>query len=190
MDSCFRRNDREKGGYMNRFFKLGLVCIAAVFAGMAAAGMVSHEVFYAVPFLPVLGAALTADRNTPMRDGKVVSLPVAASKKIYAGSLVARDANGYATPGATATTVLGVGRAETQADNSSGSDGGVSVDVRKGVFRFANSTGGDEVTGADIGSDCYIVDDQTVAKTDGTGTRSAAGKVFDVDSDGVWVRFD
>jgi hypothetical protein len=34
------------------------------------------------------------------------------------------------------------------------------------------------------------VDDQTVAKTDGTGARSVAGKVFDVDSGGVWVRFD
>jgi hypothetical protein len=83
-----------------------------------------------------------------------------------------------------------MGRAETQADNSSGSNGDITVDVRKGVFRFANSTGGDEITRADIGGNCYIVDDQTVAKTDGTGARSVAGKVFDVDSGGVWVRFD
>ena len=33
----------------------------------------------------------------------------------------------------------------------------------------------------------YIVDDETVAKTDGTATRSAAGKVVGLDSDGVWV---
>lgn len=174
---------------MKRSSKIGLVALAAVFAGLAALGIVSHDALYALPFLPVLGAALASDRNTPMRDGEVVSLPVAASKKIYAGALVARDANGYATPGATATTLLGAGRAEVQVDNSSGSDGDISVDVRKGVFRFANSTGGDEVGRADIGNDCYIVDDQTVAKTDGTGTRSVAGKVFDVDSDGVWVRF-
>lgn len=135
-------------------------------------------------------AALTADRNTAMREGQIVSLPVAASEKIYAGALVARDANGYATPGATATGLLGVGRAEAQADNSSGSAGDVSVDVRKGVFKFDNSAGGDEITAADIGSDCYIVDDATVAKTDGTGSRSKAGRVFDVESDGVWVKFD
>ncbi len=135
-------------------------------------------------------AALTADRNTTMRDGKIVSLPVAASVKIYAGALVARDSSGNATPGATSTSLLGVGRADAQADNSSGSAGDINVEVRKGVFRFGNSSGADEITRADIGSDCYIVDDQTVAKTDGTSTRSVAGKVFDVDSDGVWVRFE
>jgi hypothetical protein len=135
-------------------------------------------------------AALTADRNTAMRDGQVVSLPVAASERIFAGALVARDANGYATPGATATGLLGAGRAEAQADNSSGSAGDLSVEVRKGVFKFENSTGADEITSADIGSDCYIVDDQSVAGTDGTGTRSVAGRVFDVESDGVWVKFD
>ena len=47
----------------------------------------------------------------------------------------------------------------------------------------------DAITLADVGSDCYIVDDQTVAKTNGTNTRSVAGKVFDVDADGVWVDF-
>jgi hypothetical protein len=135
-------------------------------------------------------AALTEDRKTPRRDGDILNISVAGSTKIYAGSLVARDANGYATPGATATTLLGIGRAEAQADNSSGSDGDIVVDVRKGVFRFANSAGGDEITSADIGSYCYIVDDQTVAKTDGTGTRSVTGKVFDVDPDGVWVKFE
>ncbi|MBI5328860.1 MAG: hypothetical protein HZB80_11330 [Deltaproteobacteria bacterium] len=134
-------------------------------------------------------AALTQDRNTARRDGKELSLPVAAAKKIYAGSLVARDANGYATPGATATTLLGIGRAEEQADNTAGAGGALSVKVAKGVFKFANTAGADLITIADIGNDCYIVDDQTVTKTDGTGTRSIAGKVFDVDSDGVWVRF-
>jgi hypothetical protein len=120
----------------------------------------------------------------------MVSLPVAASVKIYAGALVALDSNGNAKPGETATGLLGIGRAEAQADNSSGSAGDINVEVRKGVFRFENSAGGDEITLADIGADCYIVDDSTVAKTDGTSTRSVAGKVFDVDSDGVWVRFE
>jgi hypothetical protein len=135
-------------------------------------------------------AALTADRNTPRKGGDLINLPVAGAKKIYSGALVARDAGGCATPGATATTLLGVGRAEAQADNSSGADGALSLDVRKGVFRFANSSGADEATRADIGADCYIVDDQTVAKTSGGGTRSVAGKIFDVDPDGVWVKFD
>ena len=40
-----------------------------------------------------------------------------------------------------------------------------------------------------MGSDCYIVDDQTVAKTNGGATRCVAGKVWDVDAEGVWVEF-
>ena len=46
---------------------------------------------------------------------------------------------------------------------------------------------GYSVVQADLGKTCYIVDDETVAKTDGTATRSAAGKVVGLDSDGVWV---
>ena len=135
-------------------------------------------------------AAQTADRNTPLRDGDILNLDVAATTKIYGGSLVARDASGNAVPGATATTLKGVGRAEDQVDNSAGAAGDKTVNIRKGVFRFANSSAGDLIARADIGSDCYIVDDQTVAKTDGTSTRSVAGTVFDVDSVGVWVKFD
>ncbi|MCC7202039.1 MAG: hypothetical protein IT393_05155 [Nitrospirae bacterium] len=134
-------------------------------------------------------AALTADRNTPRRDGETVSLPVAAAKKMLAGSLGARDSSGNATPGATATTLLGVGRVDEYVDNSAGAAGDKNVTIRKGVFRFGNSAAGDAITRADIGNDCYIVDDQTVAKTNGSGTRSVAGKVFDVDTDGVWVKF-
>lgn len=132
--------------------------------------------------------ALGEDRNTPARDGAVISMRAGAGVKIYAGSLVARNATGYLVPGAVATTLLGMGRAEAQVDNTVGADGDVSVAVRKGVFRFANE-GTDLVSIADIGSDCFIVDDQTVAKTNGVGTRSVAGKVFDVDADGVWVKF-
>jgi hypothetical protein len=129
--------------------------------------------------------ALTKDRNTPLRDGNDVVHPVGAAKKIYAGSLVVLNATGYSEPGSTATTLTAVGRAEEQVDNSAGADGALSITVRRGIFRFANHV--DAVTRTEIGKSCYIVDDQTVAKTDGTGTRSVAGKVIDLDSSGVWV---
>lgn len=132
-------------------------------------------------------AALNKDRNTPERTGDLLSLAVAGTKKIYAGALVALTAAGYATPGATSATLVGVGRAEEQVDNTNGADGDVSVRVRTGAFRWANSAGGDEITIASIGDACYMVDDQTVAKTDGGGTRSKAGIVADVDAQGVWV---
>jgi hypothetical protein len=130
--------------------------------------------------------ALNADRNTPVRDGANVTHPVAAAKKIYAGALVVINASGYAEPGSTVATLTAVGRAEAQVDNSGGANGAAIINVRRGIFRFVNS-GSDLITRTEIGKTCYIVDDQTVAKTDGTGTRSAAGKVIDVDSVGAWV---
>lgn len=132
--------------------------------------------------------ALTADRNTPMKDGELISVPVAADTKIYAGSLVAASATGYATPGATATTLTYLGRAEECVDNAGGAAGAKSVMVRRGkAFKFKNSAG-DAVTQAELGKTCYIVDDETVSKSNAGGnTQSAAGKVVGIDTDGVWV---
>ena len=79
------------------------------------------------------------------------------------------------------------GRFEETVDNTGGADGAVKVVVRKGTFRFANSAAGDAVARTEIGKTVYLVDNQTVAKTDGGGTRSPAGKVFDVDAQGVWI---
>ncbi len=132
--------------------------------------------------------ALAADRNTPTREGETFNFPVATNIKIFGGAIVMLNATGYATKGATATGQICVGRAEDLADNTGGADGAKTVNVRAGVFKFANSAAGDLITIAEIGDNCYIVDDQTVAKTDGTATRSVAGKIVGVDSDGVWVR--
>jgi hypothetical protein len=134
--------------------------------------------------------ALTSDRNTPSRAGDLRSGAVAAGVTLYAGALVMRNAAGYLTPGATATGAVGVGRAEHRADNSGGAAGAIRAEYRPGIFRFLNSAGGDAIALDDIGRVCFIVDDQTVAATDGAGTRSRAGIVEEVDGSGVWVRFD
>jgi hypothetical protein len=65
----------------------------------------------------------------------------------------------------------------------------VKVRIRRGVLSFANSAAGDLITRADIGKSAYVVDDQTVAKTSGSATRSIAGIIRDVDAQGVWVQF-
>lgn len=132
-------------------------------------------------------AALTADRNTPIRESKDFGHPVAASTKIFGGALVCINASGFATKGATSTTLKCVGVAQELADNSAGGNGAVLVKTRRGCFKFGNSSSTDAITLADVNSDCYIVDDQTVAKTNGSSSRSVAGKVRDVESDGVWV---
>ncbi|QDH35843.1 hypothetical protein [Porphyrobacter sp. YT40] len=132
---------------------------------------------------------LTENRNTPQRSGEIVALSVAANVRIFAGSLVALTAAGLATPGAVATTLKGMGRARGEADNTGGAAGAIKVEVEKGVFRFKNSAAGDAITAADIGSNAFIVDDETVAKTSGGDTRSVAGMIFDVDANGVWIKF-
>ncbi|MBU1352102.1 MAG: hypothetical protein KKB95_09440 [Gammaproteobacteria bacterium] len=133
--------------------------------------------------------ALTQDRDTRRRDGNQVEPPVAATTRIHGGAIVCVNAAGLAVPGATSTTLKAVGVAEHRADNTAGAAGAMRVRCRKGPHRFANSAAADAITLADVGNDCYIVDDQTVAKTHGTNTRSVAGKIFDVDADGVWVDF-
>lgn len=130
--------------------------------------------------------ALTQDRNTPRLDGEFKSLG-AAAQLIYGGALVCRNAAGYAAKGAAALGMHGVGRAEERVDNSGGSPGDLSIRVREGVFRYANSAAADEITIAEIGKVAYVVDDQTVAKTSGPGTRSPAGIIVGVDELGVHV---
>jgi hypothetical protein len=131
--------------------------------------------------------ALAADRNTPTRVITRRQFNALAAKKYYAGALAMLDSDGRVRPGATAVAMRGIGRVAAQVDNVNGANDAVTVDVDAGIFRYANSAGGDEIVKASIGSTCYIVDDQTVAKTDGGGTRSPAGQVVDIDALGVWV---
>lgn len=132
--------------------------------------------------------ALATDRNTRRRSGVLFSDPVAAATTIFEGALVCLNAAGNAVPGSTATTLIARGVACARVDNSAGAAGDKLVESEAGVFQFANSAAADEITRAEIGDTAYIVDDQTVAKTDGTSTRSAAGKIVDVDAAGVWVQ--
>jgi hypothetical protein len=132
--------------------------------------------------------ALAAARDTQRREGALLNLPMAAVK-VYEGAIVAVNSSGYATKGAAATTLRAAGRALATVDNSAGSAGDKTIDVERGIFKYANSASTDQITLADYGKACYIVDDQTVAKTDGSTTRSVAGTVRGVDTDGVWVEF-
>ena len=131
--------------------------------------------------------ALTQDRNTPYSDGEMIAVPVAANAVIFAGGIAVANASGFATVGSTATTLTYLGRFDESVSNTGGANGAVDVMVRrKAAFKWKNS-GADAVTQASLGKVCYIVDDETVAATSGTNTRSAAGKVIDLDTDGVWV---
>lgn len=128
-------------------------------------------------------AALSAARNTPQRIGSQ-AFPVKANTTVHQGSLVVIDA-GYLAPGRTAAGLIAAGMAESSGTAVAAGD--AQVPVRYGVFKFGNLAA-DLVAQADVATDCYIVDDQTVSKTNGGATRSRAGKVVAVESDGVWVQ--
>lgn len=140
--------------------------------------------------------AATVERTTEQygesADPQTVVMPVAASTKLLGGTIVCDNGSGYAVPGATSTSLIALGRCDGNSqdgatvDNTTGANGAKKVRVRRGAFWFANSSGGDEITIADRWSECYIVDNQTVAKTS-TG-KSRAGIVVDVDTNkGVLV---
>ena len=125
--------------------------------------------------------ALTKDRHTPERDGRLVSDPLAAGVVIYAGAMYVLDASGRATPATAAATTPVRAVARKRAMYAAGD---YATDGALGVFRFDNSAGADEIKPADIGAACYAADDQTVKKAGDC----RAGTVFDVDPTGVWVR--
>lgn len=133
-------------------------------------------------------AALSAAKNVVERDHPLAmndDRPLTNST-VYAGSMVVFNSSGHIAAASTATGLIPAGIA-TETKTNSGSAGSVNVSIRQGVFKFENSSAGDAIAIAEIGDDCYIVDDQTVAKTNGGSTRSVAGKVIDVVSDGVFV---
>ena len=123
--------------------------------------------------------ALTANRDTREVVGALVSLTVKADTTIYAGALVAVDATGYALPAANTAGLKVVGRAEH------GATGGLPLLVKRGVFLFENKAG-DLVVAADIGSYCYVGDDETVQHT-ANSNAIVAGLVRGVTADGVYV---
>jgi len=129
-------------------------------------------------------SAATAPIDTPERAGEFTSLPVAAATTIHAGTLVARTGTGHAVPAAATAGLTVVGRAEADADNSDGSAGDLAVRVKRGIFRFHNS-GTAAVDADDAGKLCFVEDDNTVCET--AAVRIPAGRVLEVESDGVWV---
>jgi hypothetical protein len=137
-------------------------------------------------------SALSNPRNTPALGDdpmpKLFSLPVKAATIIYQGALVALGIDGYLVPAAAALPgSVVIGRAEKKGDNSAGASAAIELEVRQGVFRWNNGTTVDVLTVADVGRTAYVVDDNTVGRTDGSGARVPAGVVVKVDASGVFV---
>jgi len=143
-------------------------------------------------------AALTQGRDTKSREGRFDTFPVEANTMIYAGAQVCLNAAGNAVPGQAGIGLVCVGRAEKQANNLDGANpppanigtaGAINVRCQRGAFAWDNSSGGDAIAEANVGAHCFMVDDHTVALTNGNGTRSLAGTIYDLDpiTGEVWV---
>lgn len=134
--------------------------------------------------------ALAAERDTVKYGGDPVPSQVRLSMKgattIYKGALVAVTSGGYALPAAATATNVTIGVAMETKTNS-GADGAAEIDVRCGVFGFNNSSASDEITALQIGLNCYVVDDNIVAKTDNSAARPVAGKVVKIEGGQVFV---
>lgn len=134
--------------------------------------------------------ALIKDRKTDRLNPEdsvlplLFSYPVAAATKIFGGAMVALDANGRAVPASASAALKVVGRCEKLADNSAGAAGDINVEVGPGCYFFNNSAGADALAAANREQLVFAADDNTVALTDGGGTRPAAGVMKDIRTDG------
>ena len=128
--------------------------------------------------------ASTVSRNTDSRPGNRAAYPVAAATVLLLGTLVALDANGRLVPASDTNGLKGVALAYEEIDNSAGAAGAVLGTVAFGIFKFNNSAT-QALTAADVGTICYVEDNDTVAKT--SDHKVKAGIVVEVEADGVWV---
>jgi hypothetical protein len=111
---------------------------------------------------------------------------------IYPGALVSIASDGYCRPARASTTDVVVGYARKNPCSQSGNytstvAGDSMVEVSAGVIKLANSAASDEITITELWGYAYAVDDQTVAKTDGSTTRVRAGRIVGLDAGGVYV---
>lgn len=130
--------------------------------------------------------AMSQARQTKTRIGEILSRPVGANQLIFQGALVAMS-GGFAVKAITGVGLIADGVARETVNNVGGAAGAMRIEVQPIEIYLFNSAAADLIAMTDVGADCFIVDDQTVAKTNGGGTRSRAGKIIDVDALGVLV---
>jgi len=138
--------------------------------------------------------ALAADRQTGTLDGGVFPCDVAAATEIFNGSIVCRNATGYAEPAALDADFRVSGIAQEYVDNSVGADAAEHVIVRKNCSAwFAASATGDSGAPAitDIDTAVYVFDDETVRTYVAGGVNIRCGIIEEIDAAlGVRVHFD
>ena len=133
--------------------------------------------------------ALTASRAIQSKAGILFSYPVLANAIIHQGAIVCITAAGYAKPGVTGLNLVTVGIARESVDATGLASGVARVEVEEMIAGCISAGGADAIAFDDVGQPCFLVDDQTVGLTDGTGTRSLAGIIRSLEGPMVFVEF-
>jgi len=111
---------------------------------------------------------------------------VAAAAVLYAGAMVGFSATGYVVRAGAAVRVAG--RNNALRDNTSGADGALVAEIRRGVFAWNMGAGADALTIANILQPVYVIDDNTVGATSSGGTRVLAGYLHNVVGNQAYVQ--
>lgn len=118
---------------------------------------------------------------------EILNIAVTATKVLKPGGLVCLVTAGTCEPGKTGTGLVALGVSDDVVDNSGSLSPAPVARIKTGRFSFGNSLSSDAITAAHVGHTVYMVDDATVALTDGGGTRSPAGTCCGLDDDGSQV---
>ncbi len=115
--------------------------------------------------------------NTDRQDGQVLSFLMGV-EEIFEGALVAINAAGYAVNGGDDANAVIVGIADESVDNSAGSNGSLSIKVRRtGVFTFNAAWSAAQ---ADVNTLVYASDNQSVDLVGTTTNDVLVGRVVEV----------
>jgi hypothetical protein len=120
--------------------------------------------------------------------------PLAAGAKVYengiAIGIISSTSAGYVKQGDNTSVAVAIGRFMENADNTSGADGDVAVNVeffRTRKLALFDNDSGTPVSVAMREGPCYVLDDHTVS---GAVSDAFAGTVYDVTPEGVWVELN
>lgn len=125
---------------------------------------------------------LAASRGIRTFKAKSIEL-LGKTEQVYQGGLACFDTStGLVAKGFASTTLVPIGTFVEDQLTAAGGTVAVNLFRELTAVWFANSAGGEAVLQAQAGSDCYVVDDQTVEKDSATSTLSVAGRVWKIDS--------
>lgn len=135
-----------------------------------------------------MAAATKELTSTRWEESGTLHLPPKAGEDFYVGTLAGWKAN-EAVPVSADTAIKRVG---VVVGYSGPKDAKTQIEISRVVGRvygpFKNSADADLLADTDVGATVYGVDNQTLAKTNGSNTRPAVGTLHRVDAEGVWIR--